>query len=145
MNFFIDFLYLECYYIYERTVNKLTQGERVRQLRKELDLTMEKFCKPLGVGKTAISNIENNNRNLTEQMTTSICREYGVRKEWLQDGAGEMFPELSRSESISRFFGRLTEEDDESFKKRLVEALSKLDENQWEVLEQIARDITKKD
>lgn len=106
---------------------------------------MEKFCKPLGVGKTAISNIENNNRNLTEQMTASICREYGVRKEWLQDGTGEMFAEASRSETISRFFGRLSEENDDSFRTRLIEALSKLDESQWEVLEKIARDITKKD
>lgn len=126
-------------------MNRLTQGERVRLIRKELNLTMEKFCKPLGVGKTAISKIENGQVVLTDQMLISICREYGVRKEWLQDGTGEMFAEASRSETISRFFGRLSEENDDSFKTRLIEALSKLDESQWEVLEKIARDITKKD
>ena len=47
----------------------MTQGERVKEIRKALGLTFEKFGEPLGVGKTAISNIEKGNRNLTEQMT----------------------------------------------------------------------------
>ena len=36
----------------------MTQGERVREIRKKLGLTLEKFGERLGVGKTAISNIE---------------------------------------------------------------------------------------
>ena len=52
----------------------MSQGERVRELRKFLNLTLEKFGKSLGVGKTAISKIENNERKLTEQMILYICR-----------------------------------------------------------------------
>lgn len=69
----------------------MTQGERVKEIRKSLNLTLEKFGEPLGVGKTAISNIERNMRNLTEQMLKAICREYGVNEEWLKNGTGEMF------------------------------------------------------
>ena len=69
----------------------MTQGDRIRELRKRLGLTLEKFGKTLGVGKTAISNIENGNRNLTEQMALSICREFRVNYFWLTDGKGEMF------------------------------------------------------
>ena len=36
----------------------MTQGERVREIRKALGLTLEKFGDKLGVGKTAISKIE---------------------------------------------------------------------------------------
>lgn len=71
----------------------MTQGERVKEVRKSLSLTLEKFGEKLGVGKTAISNIEKGNRNLTEQMTKSICREYGVDYIWLTSGEGEMFVE----------------------------------------------------
>ena len=46
----------------------MTQGERIKEIRKSLDMTLEKFGEKLGVGKTAISNIEKGNRNLTEQM-----------------------------------------------------------------------------
>ena len=69
----------------------MTQGERVRELRKFLNLTLEKFGKSLGVGKTAISKIENNERKLTEQMILSICREFRVNYFWLTEGKGEMF------------------------------------------------------
>ena len=71
----------------------MTQGERVKEIRKSLNLTLEKFGEKLGVGKTAISNIEKGSRNLTEQMTKSICREYGVDYIWLTTGEGEMFVE----------------------------------------------------
>lgn len=63
----------------------MTQGERVRKARKDLNLTLEKFGKALGVGKTAISKIENNERKLTEQMTLSICREFRVNYYWLAE------------------------------------------------------------
>ena len=69
----------------------MTQGERVRDLRKFLGLTLEKFGKTLGVGKTAISKIEKGENNLTEQMTLSICREFRVDYFWLTEGKGEMF------------------------------------------------------
>lgn len=71
----------------------MTHGERVRKVRKSLGLTLEKFGKKLGVGKTAISNIESGNRNLTEQMIKSICREFNVDYIWLTTGDGEMFIE----------------------------------------------------
>ena len=66
-------------------------GERIKELRKSLGLTLEEFGKKLGVGKSAISNIENGSRNLTDQMALSICREFNDREEWLRDGTGDMF------------------------------------------------------
>ena len=69
----------------------MTQGERIREVRNTLGLTLEKFGDRLGVTKVAISNIEKGNRNLTEQMTKAICREFNVDYMWLTTGDGEMF------------------------------------------------------
>ena len=69
----------------------MTQGERIREVRNTLGLTLEKFGDRLGVTKVAISNIEKGNRNLTEQMTKAICREFNVDYMWLTTGNGEMF------------------------------------------------------
>ena len=60
----------------------MTQGERVKTIRKKLELTLEKFGERLGVGKTAISKIEKGENNLTEQMLLSICREFRVNYYW---------------------------------------------------------------
>lgn len=89
----------------------MTQGQRVRELRSSLNLTLEKFGEKLGVGKTAISKIEHQERNLTEQMSLSICREFNVNEQWLRTGEGEMFRERSPSEEIGYYVEDLLEYD----------------------------------
>lgn len=79
----------------------MTKNERVRELRKELGLTLEKFGVRLGVGKTAISGIETGRRGLTDQMFLSICREYNVNPGWLETGNGPMFEDETGSLEIS--------------------------------------------
>lgn len=69
----------------------MTPGERIKEIRKTLGLTLEKFGERIGVTKTAISNIENGNRNVTEHMIKSICREFNVDYIWLTTGEGNMF------------------------------------------------------
>lgn len=71
----------------------MTQGDRIKYVRNSLGLTLEKFGEKLGVTKTTISRLEKGERSLTEQMTKSICREFGVDYMWLTTGEGEMFVE----------------------------------------------------
>lgn len=75
----------------------MTQGERIKEIRNSLNLTLEKFGQPLGVTKVAISNIEKGNRNLTDQMAKSICREYNVNYDYLIYGEGDMFSDLPQT------------------------------------------------
>ncbi len=65
-------------------------NERIRELRKTLNLTMEKFGQQLGVKKNTVSQWESGANSLTDQMFKSICREFNVREEWLRNGTGEM-------------------------------------------------------
>ena len=75
----------------------MTTGERVKEIRKTLNLTLEKFGEKLGVGETAISKIEKDERNLTDQMAKSICREYNVNYDYLIYEEGEMFSDLPQT------------------------------------------------
>lgn len=75
----------------------MTQGERINEVRKCLNLTLEEFGVKIGVTKAAISKIERGDRNLTDQMAKSICREYNVNYDWLIYGEGEMFSELPKT------------------------------------------------
>ena len=88
----------------------MTQGERVKEIRKSLEMTMEQFGNKLGVTKVAISNIEKEKRNLTEQMSRVICREFNVSEEWLKTGDGEMYQQLSEDEEIAGIVSDLLEE-----------------------------------
>ena len=75
----------------------MTQGERIKAIRKELGLTLEKFGEKLGVTKTTISRIEKGVNNLTDQMARSICREYNVDYDYLMYGEGDMFTDLPKT------------------------------------------------
>ena len=65
-------------------------GERVRKVRKEMGLTLEKFGARLGVSKMAISKVENGKNALSDQLCKSICREFDINENWLRTGEGTM-------------------------------------------------------
>ncbi|KSV59651.1 helix-turn-helix domain-containing protein [Acetivibrio ethanolgignens] len=98
----------------------MTQGERIKEVRTSLGLTLEKFGDRVGVTKVAISNIEKGNRNLTEQMTKSICREFGVDYIWLTTGDGNMFVE-SDDDFLERIDRIMAGENDD--RKAMIKAL----------------------
>ena len=99
--------------MFTHTISKpMTQGERVKDLRKNLGLTLEKFGARLGVTKTAISKIEKGERNLTELMTKSICREFNVDYGWLTTGSGEMFVD-SDEDFLARVDAILVDENED--------------------------------
>ncbi len=75
----------------------MTQGERVREIRKTLNLTLEKFGAKLGLKKGAVSAIETNRNSLTDQTALLICREYNVNYDYLMNGEGEMFCDLPQT------------------------------------------------
>lgn len=115
----------------------MTQGERVRELRKTLDLTLEKFGKSVGVGKTAISKIEKGENNLTEQMAKSICREFRVNYFWLTEGKGDIFTGAPQSvvDEIAEDY-KLDEID-----KKIIEKYLELPEDQRQVIKDYLKSI----
>lgn len=80
-------------------------NERLKRLRKELNLTQGEFGSKLGVSHAAISKIEKGCNELTERMAISISNTFNVNMEWLLYGTGSMF--LSKE---SFFIDELTEE-----------------------------------
>lgn len=89
----------------------MTQGERVKMVRDRAQLTMEQFGNRIGgVSKSTISNIENDNRNLTEHMLKSICREFDVNEKWLKTGEGDMPRKLSEEEEVAALVSDLLED-----------------------------------
>lgn len=69
----------------------MTQGERIREVRKSFGLTLEKFGDRIGLKKNSVSQIENGKNELTDGNALAICREYNVNEHWLRTGVGEMF------------------------------------------------------
>lgn len=109
-------------------------NERIKQLRKTLGLTLEKFGAKLGVSKTAINKIENGTNNITDQMFKAICREYNVEPLWLMEGIGPMFIE-SDSNTLNLVDDLLSGENE--FVKNVFKTFTKMKIEDWEALERI--------
>lgn len=120
-----------------------TIGERIKKLRTsdELNLTLEKFGERVGVTKTAISKIEKNERNTTDQMFKSICREFNVNPEWLRNGTGDMFLELDEDDIIAGWVGKVLKDKPKSFRKNVISVMSTWTEEDWDWIERQANAI----
>lgn len=125
----------------------MTSGERVRLLRKHLDLSLEKFGEPIALKRSALSMIETGRNNLSYQALKAICREYGVSEEWLRDGKGDVFVPVTRNEKIARFAGELMKDETPEFRRQIIEIFADLKDEQWVFLAEFAEklaDIVKK-
>lgn len=119
-------------------------GDRIKRLRKQiLNKTQKDFGNKIGLKPNSVSDIESGKNNPSEQTIKAICREFNVTDEWLRTGSGNTFEILTRSQEIGVFANEIMDLPDEKFKKRFVDALSKLDEKDWEALEIIADKLFK--
>ena len=123
----------------------MTPGERVNAVRRSKKMTMEQFGEQIGVQKSAISKIEKDKVNLSEQTIKSICREFNVNEDWLRTGAGgpeNMFiPEDMR---YLNTVGRLGNEQNE-FKKFCIDMLMDLPDKYWDYIYEEFKKFEKKE
>ena len=123
-------------------------NSRIKAIRKEIKkngkpISQEEFGYRLGVSRDVIANLERTTNPVapTEQMLKLICREFNVNETWLRTGEGEMFNALSRDEQLAFYLGTILSEQGDTFKKRLIAALSALDESEWSAVEAFARKL----
>ena len=105
----------------------MTQGERIREVRKALGLTLEKFGEKIGMKKNSVSQLENGKNSVTEQVVKAICREYNVDYMWLTTGDGEMF--IDTDDDFIERIDRLMAGEDEARKSLFKFMLELSDED----------------
>ena len=118
---------------------------RIKQIRKDKKLTQVEFGEKIGVKGNTITNYETGLRNPTDAVILSICREFHVNEEWLRTGSGEPYKDSTRDEQIAAAIASIQSEGDETFKYRLISALTQLNESDWEVLSRLIDSISSKE
>lgn len=79
-------------------------NERLKKLRKALDLTQQEFADRLGVKRNTIAQYEIGRNEPIDAVIVSICREFNVSRKWLCDGVGEMFaPDDDLNDLVSKY------------------------------------------
>jgi transcriptional regulator with XRE-family HTH domain len=65
--------------------------DRIKKLRKVLDLTQQEFANRLGISRGNIATYETREGSPGSSVISLICREFNVSEKWLRTGEGEMF------------------------------------------------------
>lgn len=65
-------------------------GERIKKLRKALDLTQQQFAEKIGSTQNALTGYETGRRNPSSSVINNICKTFDVSEKWLRTGEGEM-------------------------------------------------------
>ncbi len=117
--------------------------DRIKKIRKELDLTQQEFADKIGIARGNVGAYEVGKNAPSDAVISLICREFNVNEIWLREGTGEIFVEQTKDEQIAAFIGDMLKDEKESFKRRLIAALSKMDEAGWEVLEKLVDSMQK--
>lgn len=66
-------------------------NDRIKRLRKELDLTQQEFADRISIKRGAVANYEIGRNIPSDSVINLICREFNVNEAWLRTGTGEMF------------------------------------------------------
>ena len=117
----------------------MTANDRIKILRKELNMSQPKFGEKLGVGRDVISNLELNRVELKDMMLNLICKTFNVNPLWLEKGEGEMFIDTPQSliDDLAEEFN-LTDTE-----KKIVTNFVNLSENdRKQIIEMIRKLIT---
>lgn len=120
-------------------------SERLRILRKKLDMTQQEFAEQLGVKRNTVGQWECGINALTKQVIISICRNFDVNECWLRTGTGEIFVHQTDDEQLASFIVKILANKSTSFKRKFISMLSVLDESDWEVLEKMVTLLKKED
>ena len=102
-------------------------NDRIRKLRRTLDLTQDKFGARISVKGNTVAQWESGRNEPPE--------------EWLRTGSGDMFLPTNRNADIARLTKELLSEESDSFKNRFISMLANLSVTEWEFLEQKAKEL----
>lgn len=110
--------------------------ERLRYLRKQLNLTTRSFGATINMSGGAITNMEKGTRNITDRTIRDICREYNVNPDWLINGSEPMFQDIIEEldidddvKELTKQYMRLNDSDRKLVKKMIHSLAEKIETN----------------
>ncbi|MFR6346394.1 MAG: helix-turn-helix domain-containing protein [Enterocloster aldenensis] len=116
-------------------------NERIKELRKSLGLTQEKFANRIGIKRNTLANYEIGRNEPIDGIVFSICREFNVNEDWLRTGEGEMFEQLTDQQKVMKHTAQLLKDTDSVVAnaiKTFIVTYEQLDATSKKVLEEVA-------
>lgn len=113
---------------------------RIKELRRILKLTQDKFAKSINISRSTFSAIENGTINITDRNIKMICSTHNVSEEWIRTGEGEMFDPSNEDDELDILIGAFYAENDE-FKKKVIKTMLSWNDEDWLFMKKFVNEI----
>lgn len=105
-------------------------ADRLKQLRKDKNLSQEKFGSCINLSRSQIATFENGYQTPTERVIHDICREFNVEYLWITTGEGNMYVQPEEDDKLIELMNKALSEEDE-FVRDVLTSFASFDTEHW--------------
>ena len=116
-------------------------NERIKELRKRLNLTQQEFADRLSIKRGAVANYEVGRNTPSDSVIALICCEFNVSERWLREGDGEMFLPQDDADELMALAGRFLGSNPTETQLRFARAVFTMTPQELELITRKAREL----
>lgn len=102
-------------------------------------MTKTQFAESINVSPQFISAVCTGTKQPSDRTIADICRVYNVNEDWLRDGTGEPFMQMSREDTIAAYVGRITGGHITDIEESIIKFMAETPVEEWETLARALR------
>ena len=112
-----------------------TIGSRIMYVLEKKSVKKIRFAEALNVSTAFVTEMRAGRKFPSDRTIADICRVYKVNEDWLRDGKGEPFMQLSREENIAAYVGRITGGHITDIEDSIIKFMAETPVEEWETLD----------
>lgn len=111
-----------------------TINKQIAALIHAKGMNKSQFAENINVSPQFISSVCAGTKQPSDRTIADICRVYNVNEDWLRDGTGEPFMQLSREETIAEYVGMITGGHITDIDESIIKFMADTPVEEWETL-----------
>ena len=121
-----------------------TINKQIAALIHAKGMNKSKFAESINVSPQFISAVCAGTKQPSDRTIADICRVYNVNEDWLREGKGEPFMQLSREETIAEYVGRINGGNITDIEESTIKFMAGTPVEEWETLARSLRRFAEK-
>lgn len=111
-----------------------TIGSRIMYVLEKKSVKKIRFAEALNVSPAFVTEMCAGRKFPSGRTIADICRVYNVNEDWLRDGTGEPFVQLSREETIAEYVSSVTGGHITDIDESIIKLMAETPVEEWETL-----------
>lgn len=116
-----------------------TIGARIMYILEQKNVKKIRFAEALNVSPAFVTEMCAGRKLPSDRTIADICRVYNVNEDWLRDGVGEPFMQMSREDTIAAYVGKINGGKITDIEESIIKFMAETPVEEWETLARALR------